>query len=164
LPYISAIVKEVLRWGCPAPIGLPKRVMEDDTYNGYFIPAGAIIVENVWKMFRDESIYPKPQTFDPERFLKDGKLDPSISSPEERTFGAGRRICPGRFFALRTIFLNVAYTLTLFDIGAPTHENLEANFTEERVSRKPAPFKCTIRPRSGASLELMRSVSIAAGH
>ena len=113
LPYISAIVKEVLRWGCPAPTGVPKRVMEDDIYNGYFIPAGAIIVENIWlvkrrrdgihessianqslscrKIFRDESIYPVPQKFDPERFLKDGKLDPSIRNPEERIFGAGRR-------------------------------------------------------------------------
>lgn len=48
LPYISAIVKEVFRWGCPFPIGVPKRVMEDDTYRNHFIPAGAIIVENVW--------------------------------------------------------------------------------------------------------------------
>ena len=48
LPYISAIVKEVLRWGCPVPIGAAKRVVEDDTYNGYFIPAGATIIENIW--------------------------------------------------------------------------------------------------------------------
>ena len=48
LPYTSAIVKEVLRWGCPAPIGIPKQVMADDTYNGYFIPAGATIIENIW--------------------------------------------------------------------------------------------------------------------
>ena len=48
LPYICAIVKELFRWGCPFPIGVPKRVMEDDTYNGYFIPAGATIVENIW--------------------------------------------------------------------------------------------------------------------
>ena len=48
LPYISATAKELLRWGCPLPIGVPKRVMEDDTYNGYFIPVGATIVENIW--------------------------------------------------------------------------------------------------------------------
>ena len=48
LPYISALIKELFRWGCPAPIGIPKRVMEDDVYKGYFIPAGATIVENVW--------------------------------------------------------------------------------------------------------------------
>ena len=48
LPYISAVTKELLRWTCPFPIGLPKRVMKDDMYNGRFIPAGATIVENVW--------------------------------------------------------------------------------------------------------------------
>jgi cytochrome P450 len=48
LPYISAVIKELLRWGCPLPIGIPKQLMEDDTYGGYFIPAGATIVENLW--------------------------------------------------------------------------------------------------------------------
>ena len=48
LPYISALIKELFRWGCPAPIGIPKRAMKDDVYKGYFIPAGATIVENVW--------------------------------------------------------------------------------------------------------------------
>ena len=48
LPYISALIKELLRWVCPVPIGVPKRVTEDDVYKGYFIPAGATIIENVW--------------------------------------------------------------------------------------------------------------------
>ena len=47
LPYVSALLKEVLRWGCPLPIGIPKRVMEDDVYRGYRIPAGATIIENI---------------------------------------------------------------------------------------------------------------------
>ena len=48
LLYTSAIVKEVIRWGCPLPIGVPKQVMVDDTYNGCFIPAGATVFENIW--------------------------------------------------------------------------------------------------------------------
>ena len=48
LPYISALLKELLRWACPLPIGVPKRVMEDDVYKGYHIPAGATIIENIW--------------------------------------------------------------------------------------------------------------------
>lgn len=48
LPYTCAVVKEVLRWGCPAPVGMPKVAMVDDTYKGYFIPAGATIIENIW--------------------------------------------------------------------------------------------------------------------
>ena len=42
-------------------------------------------------MFRDESTYPKPHTFNPARFLKDGKLDASVKDPEEMVFGFGRR-------------------------------------------------------------------------
>jgi len=48
LPYISALIKELLRWGCPFPFGIPKRAMEDDVYKGYFIPAGTTVFENVW--------------------------------------------------------------------------------------------------------------------
>jgi len=39
----------------------------------------------------DEKVYPSPDTYDPERFLKDGKLDPSVKDPEDRIFGTGRR-------------------------------------------------------------------------
>ena len=48
LPYISALLKELLRWTCPLPIGLPKRAMEDDGYRGYHIPAGANVIGNIW--------------------------------------------------------------------------------------------------------------------
>lgn len=43
-------------------------------------------------MTHDEKIYPDPFTFNPERFLKDGKLDPSVLQPESVAFGFGRRI------------------------------------------------------------------------
>ena len=48
LPYISALLKELLRWACPGPFGIPKRVMEDDVYKGYRIPAGATVIGNIW--------------------------------------------------------------------------------------------------------------------
>ena len=48
LPYISALLKELLRWTCPLPFGVAKRVMEDDIYKGYLIPAGANVLGNIW--------------------------------------------------------------------------------------------------------------------
>lgn len=48
LPYTSAILKEVVRWGSPIPFGALKVAMVDDTYNDYFIPAGTAIIENIW--------------------------------------------------------------------------------------------------------------------
>jgi len=91
LPYIDALIKEVLRWNPPLPISLPNRAMQDDVYRGRLIPAGAIVIQNVWAICRDRSIYPDPETFNPDRFLKDGKINPLVFNPEDRIFGTGRR-------------------------------------------------------------------------
>lgn len=48
LPYINAIVKEVLRWHPVAPMGIPHMSTTDDTYNDYFIPKGSLILANIW--------------------------------------------------------------------------------------------------------------------
>lgn len=48
LPYMSALVKEVLRWHVPSPIGVAHRSAADDVYEGRFIPAGTLVVPNVW--------------------------------------------------------------------------------------------------------------------
>jgi cytochrome P450 len=91
LPYIDAVVKEVLRWNPPFPISLPNRVTQDDVYRGYFIPAGATVIQNIWAVCRDPNIYPDPETFNPDRFLKDGKINPLVLNPEDGVFGTGRR-------------------------------------------------------------------------
>jgi len=91
LPYIDAVVKEVLRWNPPVPIAVPNRAMQDDVYRGYLIPAGATVIQNVWAVFHDPNIYPDPYTFNPDRFLKDGKINPLVFNPEDRVFGTGRR-------------------------------------------------------------------------
>lgn len=48
LPYITAIAKETLRWHSVAPQGLPHQLKADDVYNGYFLPAGSLVVGNTW--------------------------------------------------------------------------------------------------------------------
>ena len=91
LPYIDALVKEVLRWSPSLPLAVPKRAMQDDVYRGYLIPEGVTVVENVWAILRDPSVYPDPEVFNPDRFLKDGKINPLVFDPENRIFGTGRR-------------------------------------------------------------------------
>ena len=89
-------------------------------------------------MFHNESVYPDAHVFNPDRFLKDGQIDPEVKDPEQLAFGYGRRylhlrlmpvtrslddtrnfyrVCPGRHFAIRVLFLTIAHTLAIFDIS-----------------------------------------------
>ena len=48
LPYIAAIVKELLRWHPATPMGVPHRSLADDEYDGHIIPGGTVIFMNIW--------------------------------------------------------------------------------------------------------------------
>lgn len=48
LVYVNAIVKEALRWHPVLPLGIPHRTIADDVLDGYFVPAGTMILTNVW--------------------------------------------------------------------------------------------------------------------
>ncbi|TFK83547.1 cytochrome P450 [Polyporus arcularius HHB13444] len=150
-PYIEAIIKECLRWQNATPMGIPHAVMEDDEYEGYFIPAGTVVFANVWAVLHDPEAYPEPECFRPERFLKDGKLNPDVRDPGTAAFGFGRRICPGRFFAEAALFINIARVLHVFDIGPPLDEHGEVIQVEPKMKdgilSYPEDCRCTIKPR-----------------
>lgn len=48
LPYIDAMVKEVLRWHPVAPMCLPHTTDKDDVCEGYLIPKGSMMFANIW--------------------------------------------------------------------------------------------------------------------
>lgn len=48
LPYVRAMVKEILRWRCVVPLGVPHSSTQDDWYEGYFILKGTLMVPNIW--------------------------------------------------------------------------------------------------------------------
>lgn len=93
---------------------LPHRLTEDDSYNGYFIPKGAIIHGNQWAIHREEALYPDGEVFNPGRFLKEGYptyKTPLYTNPNIKrfsAFGFGRRICPGLETAERSLYIQIA--------------------------------------------------------
>ncbi|KAF4612693.1 hypothetical protein D9613_011775 [Agrocybe pediades] len=164
LPYISAIVKEVLRWQPIGPTSIPRIASADDIYRGYYIPKGAIMIANSWSLLKDPEHYPQPELFNPDRFLKDGKIDMSVRDPVRIAFGNGRRRCPGVHIALSFLWLMTATMLKTFNISKAVDE--DGNTIEpsmEFISGficKPAPFKCSFKPRSAQAEELIRSVEM----
>ncbi|KAI5123170.1 hypothetical protein M0805_000871 [Coniferiporia weirii] len=161
LPYIDAIVKEVLRWHPVAPMGLPHVSSEDDIYNGFFIPKGSLIMPNIWQFTHDPENYHDPMTFKPERFLGVDGREPEID-PHTLSFGFGRRICPGRELADASVFLSVAMSLAAFEITKVRDE--AGNVIEPTVRFQPgiishpAPYKTAIRARSAKAEALVRAV------
>ncbi|KAI0367632.1 O-methylsterigmatocystin oxidoreductase [Pilatotrama ljubarskyi] len=161
LPYIDAVVKEVMRWHSVVPLGVSHRVMED-VYNGYRIPAGTLVVPNAWAMSRDPNAYPQPDEFIPERFLKDRGTSSDARDPEKYQFGFGRRICPGRHFANDALFITVASVLHVFNIEAPIGEDgkpvrVVPNIFLDAFLSYPEPFDCKITPRSKQAEALIRN-------
>ncbi|KAG7087484.1 hypothetical protein E1B28_013446 [Marasmius oreades] len=155
LPYIDAVLSETLRWNPVVPLALPHRAVNDDIYEGYLIPKGSTIVPNAWAVLRDESLYgPDTQNFNPDRFLKqDGKSLPP--NPELLAFGFGRRVCPGRYLAINSLWLTMTYLLTSYTIAKELDsEGKEidpvVNYNTPGITSHPHPFPCRFIPRSSA--------------
>jgi cytochrome P450 len=118
LPYIRAIVREVLRWRPAAPLGAPHRPTEDDWHEGKCIPKGTICIANLWHMNRDPEIYGKnTEHFDPGRHLDaSGNIAYSVSDVNLKEhghfgYGFGRRNCVGRYMADNALFINIVVML-----------------------------------------------------
>lgn len=103
--------------------------VQDDWYEGYFIPAGSVIVANVWHLNRDERIYgPDAKEFNPSRHLdENGALRSGVfaetADEGHFTYGFGRRICVGRHVANDSLLIEIAMMLWSMNIERPTDEN-----------------------------------------
>lgn len=148
LPYVDAVVTEIYRWHPVGPMGLPHKSDEEIIYKDYRIPEGSYLLSGIWSILHDPDIYVDPHKFDPARFLEPRRE----SNPMLVAFGAGRRICPGRFFADNTIFISVAQMLAAFNIS----KAVDNQGREIDVALTPMPgiichlntFQYEIRPRS----------------
>ncbi|KDR77000.1 hypothetical protein GALMADRAFT_66106 [Galerina marginata CBS 339.88] len=154
LPYTNALSLEVLRWHSVTPTGVPHRVMEDNLYDGYLIPKGALVICNIWKMTHDPKIYSDPFSFKPERFLG----PQPEQDPRDVCFGFGRRICPGRVLADASLFISCAMSLAVFDVTKKTVDGIVVEARQAQTTGTIShlkPFQCSIKPRSQRAADLI---------
>ena len=116
LPYLHAVVKEILRLHPPLAL-LPREVAAEEgvSLGGFGMPKGTRMVVNVWAVGRDPTAWPEPEEFVPERFLGDDNKTPVVNFRDPNftyiPFGAGRRVCPGMDMAARLVPLLLASLL-----------------------------------------------------
>ncbi|KAG1729369.1 cytochrome P450 [Suillus lakei] len=146
LPYLDAILREVLRWYPPIPLGMAHTTSSDDVYGGYFIPKGVVVMVNQWALSRDEDMFPDASRFDPSRHLTvNGQLKSHLAN--HFAFGHGRRICPGRWFADNSLWTAMAAILAVLRIDHardPNGDRIEVKpeFTTGMIIH-PQPFQCS---------------------
>lgn len=145
MPFVNAFINEVLRWRPIIIGGMPHSNLEEDTYLGYRIPKGSIVVGSHWSIHMDEKVFADPQIFRPERWIENPDL-PNVS------FGFGRRVCTGQHIARHSLFFVISRVLWGFNIelaadGAGAVPDLDDMALTDFIMIRPKPFKVKFVPR-----------------
>ncbi|WP_162232472.1 cytochrome P450, partial [Methylogaea oryzae] len=106
LPYLDAVVKECLRL-YPAVPDVVRMLAKPLQLRGYEIPAGMNVAACSAVLHMNPEIYPEPERFNPERFLRR-----SVGGTEFIPFGGGDRICVGNHFGVFEVKIVLAVLLT----------------------------------------------------
>lgn len=153
LPYLRAVVKESLRYGVGTSSRLSRIAPDEsfdiadcDTGKSYHIPANTVISMSPYRTIMDETIFPDPFGFHPERWLdEDERLDKYLIM-----FGGGTRICLGMALAQAELFLMLAKLFRRWGSGGATDRDLDGDKREGDVGAFTI-FETTVRDSMMAS-------------
>lgn len=116
LDFVEACAHETMRLRPVAPINTMQAV-HDTRVGDVQVPAGMIVMAVMRRDAVSERHLPNAQAFDPGRWLADAR-QAGAAKRLSMPFGAGPRICPGRYLALMEIKLVAAVLLRHFSLAA----------------------------------------------
>uniref|UniRef100_A0A671LQ11 Steroid 21-hydroxylase n=1 Tax=Sinocyclocheilus anshuiensis TaxID=1608454 RepID=A0A671LQ11_9TELE len=144
LPYLCALINEMLRLRPVAPLAVPHRAIQNSSIAGHFIPKNTIIIPNLYGAHHDPEVWDDPYSFKPERFLEGGGGSLRALIP----FGGGARLCLGEAVAKMEMFLFTAYLLRDFQfLPASKEEPLPDLRGVASVVLKVKPYTVIAHPR-----------------
>ena len=143
LEFVEACSHETMRLKPVAPL-LPHQATRDTVVGGVAVPRGTLCIFLMRAGPTDPRHFERPQVFDPERWLRsEGAAGKRIAMP----FGAGPRMCPGRYLALLEIKMAMATLLGGFRLAGV--EAADGGTVEERLAftMTPTPLAMQLVPR-----------------
>jgi len=149
LDYIEACAHETMRLRPVAPL-IAVQALRDTVVGDVAITKGTVVIN----VMRHDSVSDRhvlnAAAFEPERWLADGQPGTAAASAKRTSmpFGAGPRICPGRYMALLEMKLAMATLLGRFDITAvDTEDGLPAREVL-KFAMAPMGLRMKLRERS----------------
>lgn len=118
---------------------IARRAIEEDTLDGYRVPAGTLICISPYTLHRHPAYWSQPETFLPGRFTQ------APSNHLYLPFGGGQRICIGQHFAIAEAVLVLATVLARVEFELASDFPVEP---EALVTLRPKHgLKMVVRPR-----------------
>ncbi|KAI0441682.1 benzoate 4-monooxygenase cytochrome P450 [Xylaria telfairii] len=147
-PILEACIWEVYRL-YPASSGRSERVVPAGgcILSDVYLPANTTVMSCVLALHRDETVFPDPETFNPQRWLGVEDVGLKIRKAQLIPFGYGGRICLGKALATMEIKMLAAHLYFHYETAATemcTPESLRQSSTHDAVPRAK---ECLIRFR-----------------
>ncbi|XP_071092816.1 cytochrome P450 2J4-like [Haliotis cracherodii] len=143
LPYVESTLCEIQRISTIAPLSVPHATLQATTLGGFTIPRESIVLVNLLSVHMDPALWPDPGTFNPDRFLKDGKVH---RGEYFMPFSAGPRVCAGETLAKMELFLYFANLLQWFTFKKVDGATLNLEGVTG-LTRSPRPFEVVVTKR-----------------
>ena len=115
LDFIDACVNETMRLKPVAP-QMPLQALKDTVLGDVQVRAGMVVIGLMRHDSVDDAFIPDSRSFKPERWLGEGGLSAASAKRISMPFGAGPRMCPGRYLALQEMKMVLLTLLNTFDI------------------------------------------------
>ena len=151
LDYVEACAHEAMRLKPVAPqTGL--EALRDTTIGDVHVPKGMVVIGVMRRDATSERLVPNAAAFDPDRWL--GESEPAASSAKRISmpFGAGPRICPGRYLALLEMKMALAVLLSHFDLASVTTPDGQPPRELLQLAMAPVGLTMRLRQRRAADV------------
>ena len=144
LDFVEACMHETMRLKPVAP-QLPLQALKDTVVGDVAVPAGTVVIGLLRHDSVDDAFVPDARSFKPERWLGEGGLQAASVKRISMPFGAGPRMCPGRYLALQEMKMVLLTLLNHFELDSVG--TAEGHEPAERLMFAMAPVGLQMRLR-----------------